>query len=233
MPCIQSLRLRHVWMPQDDVAFLCQALASTTTLRKLLLSCDMGPTAALALGQLLQTLPLLQHLALRIDHLQDPDSPHLLAQALQNCALQHFHLSGDAAPELSTRAKLAFRDMIQCNSSLEFVRLDVSDYALQSEIAFYLQLNHKGRRALFQKKELQQTQDNNESTLWVQALCQNATDVRALHYFLALHPGFFATTALNTLVQQQQDNNNLTSHTAHQYADWDAEDGIVYDSDGW
>jgi hypothetical protein len=244
IPQLQSLRLRNFWLPEQDVALLCHSLMehdenhngnnTPKPLRKLILSCDLGTTSALALAQLVQQpQSMLQQLSLRVDNLYDPDCPQFLAQALRqsNSTLVHFHLSGTAASLLSPQAKQAFCDMMQTNVSLEFVRLDVNDYHLQSQVAFYLQLGHKGRRELFralqqqQQQQQHQQQQQEESQLWIRALCQNATHLPALHHFVGLNPGFFALAALEQLKRQKQ-------QPPRQHASL-FEDGIDYDLDGW
>lgn len=192
-------------------------------LEQLIVSCDLGNTSAAALSQLLKTpnqgssavaCPRLQQFGLCVDHLENADCPELLAHALvSNSALKQFHLSGNAASKMSDTAKAAFGNMMQTNFTLENVRLDVTDYNLQAQIAFYIQLNHKGRRDLFdslqqqrqqQQQTVQQSQDQTEQPerSWVNALCQNSTDVRALHYFLCLHPALFARVALEKINMQ-------------------------------
>jgi len=129
--------------------------------------------------------------------------------------------------------------MMQTNVTLEFVRLEVSDYALQQRIAFFLQLNHKGRRELFAKinhrNHSQQSQPqldshkNAEIALWVQALCQNTCNVRALHYFLALHPGLFAMAALEAHQRRRQQQLLHDSFTSGvDCFDPDGSDGWLY-----
>lgn len=234
IPLLKSLRLRNVWLPEQDAVLLCHSLMEQENnnnnpkpLRKLILSCDLGATSALALAQLIQQpQSTLQQLSLRVDHLHDPDCPRFLAQALQqSTSVVHFHLSGTAASLLSPAAKQAFGDMMQTNVSLEFVRLDVDDYHLQSQLAFYLQLSHKGRRELFRALQQQQPE---ESQLWIRALCQNATHLPALHHFLGLNPGFFARAALEQLKRKKQQQQQQSRPESPLF-----EDGIDYDSDGW
>jgi hypothetical protein len=233
IPLLKSLRLRNVWIPEQDAVLLCNSLIENNNnnphpLRKLILSCDLGATSALVIAQLIQQpQSMMEQLSLRVDALHDPDCPRLIAQALrQSTSLVHFHLSGTAASQLSPAAKQAFCDMMQTNVSLEFVRLDVNDYHLQSQLAFYLQLSHKGRRELF-RALLQLQPQQEESQLWIRALCQNAMHLPALHHFLALNPGFFAMAALGQLKRQRKQR-PPTTHQASLF-----EDGIDYDSDGW
>mgnify|MGYP005850188575 CR=1 FL=1 len=192
-----------------------------SSLDTLMLSCDLGNTSATALSHLLERPSSvgIRQFSLRVDHLEDTDCPKLLAQALQypkkqnangNQLLKSFQLSGSAAANMSQTAKDAFFAMVQSNVHLDHVSVDTYDADLSDSIAFYLQLNHKGRRDLFgnsshgstttssdKQHHCQTTQ--REEDLWIQALCQNNTDVRALHYFIASHPALFANVALTNM----------------------------------
>ena len=281
-PALTTLRVRNFWVPQEDVVLLCHSLLPRSDslsggrrdsnqnhrshLQKLILSCDLGSLSASALGIFLQDPRCtLEHLSLRIDRMEDPDCPLLLAQGLRqqvhlsqqhgdlfnsgiqqvvplpepHRGLRHFHLSGTAASQISTLAKAAFCDMMQTNVTLEFVRLEVSDYVLQAQVAFYLRLNHSGRRELFVgmqrirsscddtlPAESKGIKGNHEANLWTKALCQNHGDIRTLHYMLSLNPGFFASAALLAHDGQQ----TRERQCQHQSS---LEVGIDYDMDGW
>ena len=129
--------------------------------------------------------------------------------------------------------------MMQTNVTLEFVKLEVSDYALQTQVAFYLQLNHKGRRELFtgiqqcnwdaynESSSFDKAERRNyEATLWTKALCQNHGDIRALHYLVGLNPGFFASAALLAHERERIREKSRQGEVAFNY-------GIDYDMDGW
>ncbi|CAB9526663.1 expressed unknown protein [Seminavis robusta] len=231
MPQLSSLRLRNIWFPQEDVALLCQSFQSPSPnrLQKLILSCDLGRTSATALATVLLHANLTQ-LSLRIDALDDPDAPVILAHALAqtSTSLQHFHLSGAAASQLSTKSKTALCDMMATNTALEFVRLEVADYHLQAQIAFYLQLNHWGRRELFQGLRQCSNGSSDSEELWFRALYQNATHLRAIHHFVALNPGLFARAALQVEEQRQQQQQCCKLQHFDSF-----DQGIEYDSDGW
>ena len=280
-PALSTLRLRNAWVPEEDVVLLCHSLMPRSDwlsggrhnkyqnkrshLQKLILSCDLSSISASALGNFLQDPRCsLEHLSLRIDRMEDPDCPLLLAQGLRQQhhlsqhrgdllkssnqqvplsvpyrGLRHFHLSGTAASQMSGLAKAAFCEMMQTNVTLEFVRLEVSDYGLQAQIAFYLQLNHRGRRELFAGMQRirnscgdtlrpanKTIKGNSEANLWTKALCQNHGEIRTLHYLLSLNPGLFASAALLAHDRQVK----REKQCQHQSS---LEVGIDYDMDGW
>jgi hypothetical protein len=272
VPSLTSLRLRNLALSQEDVALVCHCLlqqqqqqqqpccekppdkiSKRPSLKKLILSCDLGGTSALALAKLVSESSLV-HLSLRVDHLLDVDCPKRIARALQKSStVQHFHLSGKCARTMSPVAKTAFCDMMQTNVVLEFVRLEVADYTLQTQIAFYLQLNHKGRRELFgaihqeelfgnnnsnkcrdeKNQQQQQQKQQQQQLLWMDCLCQNSTDVQALYYFITLHPALYATAALAAMNSPEAAAAAAATIAQRHTSQLEIEAGIEYDSEGW
>jgi len=237
-PALTTLRLFDIWLSEDDVVCLCRALLQRSSkrnaaspLRQLRIECDLGSVAATSLSTLLtDSQCVLERLALHVLHMEDPDSPIILAQALaqqpRKQGLKSFSLAGHPVRDLSIRSKVAFAEMVRTNASLEYVYLGCQDYALRKQLGFYLELNQHGRRELFASISVSEQAD---TPLWTSVLCRNQGNMRALHYFVSLNPGYFATAALTALDRWEKEQE--PPEVRQQRLELEA--GIIYDTDGW
>ena len=172
---LTRLTLDHFDLKDEHIVAMSQALETSTTIRELKITCELGRLGCIALSQLLFVNTSLTNLTLQMDELimddvsleninddnridalksQDRDPSLLIAQALEtNQCLQYFCLSGYA--KITKKSQEAFATLLRQNMTLLNCELDLQNCGqlsddLQQEVNMFLNLNELGRKELLQ-----------------------------------------------------------------------------------
>lgn len=183
---LTRLTLDHFDLKNEHIVAMSQALETSTTIRELKITCELGRLGCTALSQLLFVNTSLTNLTLQMDEItldaislesangdnkrddalkpQDRDPSLLIAQALKtNQCLQYFCLSGYA--KISKQSQEAFATLLRQNMTLLNCELDLQNCErlssdLQQEVNMFLKLNELGRKELLQGGNVNSNNNN-------------------------------------------------------------------------
>ncbi|CAB9511773.1 expressed unknown protein [Seminavis robusta] len=177
---LACLSLINFALGNDHITALSQALKGNTNLTELAISCD--PKFCSALAPVIATNQTLNQVKVRMDSLDDDVFVQSIAGGLKdNKSITRFDLQGDVQNKLSVASQKIFADMLEKNSTLEYLEIPLTDQDSKMKAKYYLKLNQTGKRGLMEnpgtsKKEL------------VNALAYVGDDLDCLNHFLATKP---------------------------------------------
>lgn len=172
---IERLMIQGFPINDKDLSAMCHELERNENLRRLNVSCSLGPSGCSSIAQMLQRNSNLEKLQIDFDEIDNEEDLIEIATGLKrNSTMNYLKFSGPGI--VNDEILKAYESMLECNLCLR--ALSIFDGCLKStKIDFYLKLNSCGRQAVFQARP-------EEWNAWFEALVNANGDIDCVFYFL-------------------------------------------------